>query len=403
MKALRILCYLLSVLATDAFALQQSQVPTKVPIIWGQNASGAFIRPIPNTSQIGVIAGAASWPDGFPPVTFLPIGGGGTPPFGQDFNGALNQISAWVRWLNAGGPLFYDGTFATSGAQNIGGYPKQTVLSNLTTVGCFWINQVDNNTTNPDSGGANWLNSCVFSGGDLTGTWPSPTLVTSGVTAGTYTRPLVAFDAKGRATSASNGIQPTYQSSGAASGTYTSPTGVKRIRVTLVGGGGGGGSNSGNGSAGGTSSFGGWTAVGGGAGFGNNVPSAGQGGTGGSNGTGNIILRLQGGAGQIGAIFQNVGSGVTLTLRSVGGTNMRGAGANSGAGGSGLGSLGPNNSTLSFAGAGGAGEVVMFDFINPSWPAPITASFVVGGPGGPGAGGQSDAQAGLLLVEEFYD
>lgn len=127
-------------------------IPTKFPIIWGTSA--VYIRTIPTTSQIGVNAGFASLPDGFVPLNQTPVSAGGIPPFIQDMNGILNEITANDQWAQAGGQWVYDGTFSTA----IGGYPKNAVLAS-TTLGNFWRSTADSNTTDPDGGGAaNWVN-----------------------------------------------------------------------------------------------------------------------------------------------------------------------------------------------------------------------------------------------------
>jgi hypothetical protein len=48
-------------------------VPIKMPTTWASGAKPGFIRTIGNPSQIGKIDGAASYTDGFPPLTFTPV------------------------------------------------------------------------------------------------------------------------------------------------------------------------------------------------------------------------------------------------------------------------------------------------------------------------------------------
>ena len=129
-----------------------SQIPAKFRVPFGAAAGTTYIRPIPYT-QGTPGNGAASLESAFPPETFTPPGGGGFAPDGRDFNGLLNQISAWNQWQAAGGSAPWDATFSTQ----IGGYPQGAVVASAVTLGLFWLSLVDNNVTNPDTGGAGWI------------------------------------------------------------------------------------------------------------------------------------------------------------------------------------------------------------------------------------------------------
>jgi hypothetical protein len=169
--------------------MEASGIPTKFPLVWAEGAaSGNITTPIPNTSST---LGRASLTLGFPPATAVPIAAGGSWPFQQDFNGILQEITQWNQWQQAGGPIAYDATFQTA----IGGYPKGAVLS-AASIGGFWLSTVDNNTTDPDTGGAGWVGFSSIHGSRVF----------------------------------------------ASSGTFTVPAGVTIIKVTCTGGGGGGAS-----------------------------------------------------------------------------------------------------------------------------------------------------------------
>ncbi len=128
--------------------MQLSNIPGKLLLPFA-NAGGKSIIPV--ASQIGITAGAASLTDGFPPLTRTPIAAGGVPPSGLDMNGILYEMSAIVRWANAGGGYPYDGTFATD--TNVGGYPKGARIMRSDGQG-YWFNTAENNTTDPEAAGA---------------------------------------------------------------------------------------------------------------------------------------------------------------------------------------------------------------------------------------------------------
>ncbi len=133
--------------------MQASQIPAKFTIPWANGAGSTYINTIPTASQIGVNAGFASLTDGFVPLNATPVASGGVPPRIQDWNGILNEVTAWLRWMQSGAPVAYDSTFQTA----IGGYPNGALVQSVSTPGTYWLSTADNNTTNPDTGGAGWV------------------------------------------------------------------------------------------------------------------------------------------------------------------------------------------------------------------------------------------------------
>lgn len=128
--------------------MQSSNQPEKISLPF---ATSGQKQPIPVASQIGIEDGRASYSDGFPPLTRTPLAAGGVPPFGTDMNGILNAITLIQQWQSAGGMFTFDAAFAAS----IGGYAKGAMLVKADGSG-YWRNNVENNVSNPDTGGADW-------------------------------------------------------------------------------------------------------------------------------------------------------------------------------------------------------------------------------------------------------
>ena len=132
-----------------------SGFPNKIVLPFAASATaGTYIRSVPVGSQIGIQPGAASYTDGFPPLTFLNPSAGGALIDGRDMNGILNALSALLMYYSAGVQVTYDSTFQST----VGGYPKGAIVQSATTPFLYWLSTADNNTTNPDTGGAGWVN-----------------------------------------------------------------------------------------------------------------------------------------------------------------------------------------------------------------------------------------------------
>ena len=130
-------------------------MPLSTPVLISEGfgiGDSSKTYPIPVASQIGITAGAASFTDGFPPLTRTALGAGGIPPSGEDVNGILYMATAHLALICSGQPYQWDAGQESA----IGGYGLGAIVQNAAKDG-FWFNQVDGNTTNPDAGGAGWV------------------------------------------------------------------------------------------------------------------------------------------------------------------------------------------------------------------------------------------------------
>lgn len=256
--------------------MQASDIPSRIQLPF---ANAGLKNAIPVTAS--PTPGLASYTEGFPSETMQPIASGGIPPAGQDFNGVLFDTTGWSRWVSAGGAVPWNSTFSTA----IGGYPAGARVQSATVVGKFYLSTADNNTTDPDAGGAGW----VIVGGAATG----QQVFTS---SGTFTVPGGVTQVKIRAWGAGGGGG----GSASAAGSFAGPGGGGEYREAIfavtpgaaltvtVGAGGtagtGGGSPTAGGAGGNSSVTGRLTAAGGNGGSGANGAPI-QGGTGGTGGS----------------------------------------------------------------------------------------------------------------------
>ena len=121
--------------------------PTLLPHAFAEAALPANItNPVPD-APTG--SNAASWQQGFPPITMTPKASGGQPPQGADVNGVLNAMSAHTVFLQEGGVYEWDSTVGAVG------YAKGATIQ-LNDGVTLVTSTVAANTTNPNSSMTGW-------------------------------------------------------------------------------------------------------------------------------------------------------------------------------------------------------------------------------------------------------
>lgn len=123
---------------------------------------------IPQNTPVGT--GKASFDDGFPQITQVPIGAGGIAPDRKDFNGLFKILGDWIFFNQNGGVSTY--------SENFDYVAGRVVLYNDNIYKCIQANGVSSTVVTPDSNTEYWLKFALnneladylpLTGGNLTG------------------------------------------------------------------------------------------------------------------------------------------------------------------------------------------------------------------------------------------
>lgn len=127
---------------------------------FAQDAPPNTVDPIPETRSPTDPLEKATWTQGFPGLTMIPLAAGGIPPRGQDFNGVLKAISEHTVFQGGGGQYKWSAEYVAAH----GGYSVGAVIQSDDGLSSY-VSAVDENTINPNTTPGSIGNQWLASGG----------------------------------------------------------------------------------------------------------------------------------------------------------------------------------------------------------------------------------------------